>query len=89
MPKQGKITLYTPLKAQVSCLPTTDSMIKIFWFYLLIESTFIANDRRTIHHFYYMYFKFGQLQPINTAPMTLNSMHLDLVIADESKIHSI
>lgn len=81
MLKQGKTTSSKLPRPQESCQLSTCSMLSN-----LLESTLIAHHSHTTYQFYMMYFKFGQLQPITIIRITLNSTHLDLVIADKSKL---
>ena len=51
-----------------------------------IESTLMSNDPNSTYQPYFLYFKFGQQQPVTSVPITLRSTNLDLVITDPSRI---
>ena len=46
----------------------------------------VSNDPNSTYQPYFLYFKFGQQQPVTSVPITLKSTNLDLVIADPSHL---
>ena len=48
-----------------------------------IETQFATSDHNTTYHYFFVYFKFGQMKTI-VPPITMQSLNLDLVVADSS-----
>ena len=48
-------------------------------------SNHVASDHNTPYHYFFLYFKYGQMKTI-IPPLSLHSLNLDTVVADPSHI---